>query len=316
MSDPTSYGHYDQRAAGIRPDHICWIWFGSRADAFFLHWKWPGASLLDLNQICFCTAGLIPISIHYPGSTWTEWIFMKPDPTPLWQNRLGSHPAFLFRAGGRSIFCTSSSVPVLMCNPGSTWLNKARSDLIPAKQIGNTTGISLQGQMVIAKSESDLIWFLYIGPSWFQYWCVIQDPFGLNETRSDLPQAKQIGITSGISIQGPMLMAQSESDPLLYIWHGSDISALSRLDLFGLNKARSDPLPAKQIGTISGISVQGRVLMAISELNRSIFVHPARFQYQCIIQDPFGLNKASSDPLPEKDRFFMLLNVHGGGMTY
>ena len=75
-----------------------------------------------------------------------------------------------------------------------------------------------------------------------------------------------------------MLMAQSESDPLLYIWHGSDISALSRLDLFGLNKARSDPLPAKQIGTISGISVQGRVLMSISELNRSIFVHPARFQ--------------------------------------
>ena len=59
-----------------------------------------------------------------------------------------------------------------------------------------------------------------------------------------------------------MIMARSESDPLLYIWPGSDINALSRQDLFGLNKARSDPLPAKQIRTISGISVQGRVLMA------------------------------------------------------
>ena len=97
-----------------------------------------------------------------------------------------------------------------------------------------------------------------------------------------------------------MLMTRSESDLLLYIWPGSDINALSQQDQFGLNKARSDPFPAKQIRTISGISVQGLVLMARSELGRSVYVPPAQFQYRCVIQDPFGLNKARSDPLPAK----------------
>ena len=35
----------------------------------------------------------------------------------------------------------------------------------------------------------------------FRYLCVIQDPSGLNQTRSDPPPAKQIGTKSGISTQ-------------------------------------------------------------------------------------------------------------------
>ena len=47
----------------------------------------------------------------------------------------------------------------------------------------------------------------------FRYRCVIPDPLGLNEARSDPPPAKQIGTTSRICIPGRMVTDQSEKDP-------------------------------------------------------------------------------------------------------
>ena len=72
----------------------------------------------------------------------------------------------------------------------------------------------------------------------FRYRCVIPDPFGLNEARSDPHPAKQIRTTSAISVPGRMVIAPSESDPFLYIWPGFYMDALSTICLY---RTKPDP---------------------------------------------------------------------------
>ena len=139
-------------------------------------------------------------------------------------------PAFLFRAGWSSIdpnrirFCTSGPVPISMRYPGSAWTG--RSQIRPASE----------------ETDRDHVRNFYSGPDGhrsirigpvfvhlprFRYRCVMPDPLGLNEARSDPPPAKQIGTTSRICIPGRMVTDQSEKDPFFYIWPGSYIDALS-----------------------------------------------------------------------------------------
>lgn len=54
--------------------------------------SWP-----NLNQIRYCTSGMVLISVRYPGRICLDWT--KPDLTHYQRNRSGPYPAFLFRAG-------------------------------------------------------------------------------------------------------------------------------------------------------------------------------------------------------------------------
>ena len=158
MCSSSVYATYHaQRAAGIGPDPICHIRFGSGSDAFsssfFRHRKWPGSSLSDPDRIRLCTSGPAPISMRYRGSAWTErsqiraasgstdrdhirHFYSEPD-----GHRLGSIFTHLVRFRYRCV------IPVQL------GLNEARSDPPPAKQIGTTSDVCIPGRMVIDRSE-------------------------------------------------------------------------------------------------------------------------------------------------------------------
>ena len=126
-------------------------------------------------------------------------------------------------------FCTSGPVPISMRYPGSAWTE--RSQIRPASE----------------ETDRDHVRNFYSGPDGhrsirigsvfvhlarYRYRCVIPDPPGLNEARSDPPPAKQIRTTSAISVPGRMVIARSESDPFLYIWPGFYMDALSTICLY------------------------------------------------------------------------------------
>ena len=122
--------------------------------------------------------------------------------------------AFLLRAGWSSIdpnrirFCTDRDhVRHFYSGPDGHRSIRIGSVFV---QIETTSGISTPGRMVIDRSESDPF---FVHLTRFQYRCVMPDPLGLNEARSDPPPAKQIGTTSRLCIPGRMVTDQSEMDP-------------------------------------------------------------------------------------------------------
>ena len=118
------------------------------------------------------------------------------------------------------------------------------------------------------------IWirFVFVHLAWFQYQCIILDPLGLNEARSEPPSGKTDWGYIQHFYSGQVVITWSESDPVFAHLTLSLYRCIIQ-DPLGLNKARSDRLPAKQIGTTSGISIQGQMVIAKSELN------PIRFLY-------------------------------------
>ena len=160
--------------------------------------------------------------------------------------------------------------------PACSW-NQARSyllDLIFHIWFGSRVDAFFPFRTVSGLDHHYWIWIrcLFVHLVWFQYQCTILDPLGLNEARSDPPCGK----TDWGHIQHfnswPVVVTWSESDPFF--------AHLTRFlyeciiqDPLGLNKARSDRLPAKQIRTTSGISIQGQMVIAKSDLD------PIRFLY-------------------------------------
>ena len=107
--------------------------------------------------------------------------------------------------------------------PDPLGLNEARSDPLPTNKSRPRPAFLFRAGW--SSIDPNQIRFCTSGQ--FQYRCVMPDPLGLNEARSDPPAAKQIGTTSRICIPGRMVTDQSETDPFLYIWPGSYIDALS-----------------------------------------------------------------------------------------
>ena len=64
----------------------------------------------------------------------------------------------------------------------------------------------------------------------------------------------------------------------------------------------SHPLPTKQTRTASGLSVQGRVVIAPADLNQTRFCISGRvpISMRSVIQDPLGLDEVGSYPLLAK----------------
>ena len=87
---------------------------------------------------------------------------------------------------------------------------------------------------------------VFVHPACFRYLCVMPDPLGLNEARSDPPPATRIRTTSGISNPGWMVIDRSESGPFFYIWPASDIDALCRIRLAW---TKPDPTRFKRNGS-------------------------------------------------------------------
>lgn len=60
-------------------------------------------------------------------------------------------------------FCTSGLVPILMRYP--LGLDEVGSDPLPVKQIRTTSGLSIQGQMLMVRSESEKCLYTWPGPN-------------------------------------------------------------------------------------------------------------------------------------------------------
>ena len=160
----------------------------------------------------------------------------KPDMTRLRRNGSGSHPAFLFRAGGSSTdpnrirFSTSFLFRYRCVMPDPFGLNEARSDPPMVKQI-DWDHIQHLKLFRAGWPSTD--------PNRIRFKCIASDTDALTRIRlawtmSDPTHLRlnRSGRHSGISIPGRMVIDRSESDPFLQcIWPASDIYALSRIRL-------------------------------------------------------------------------------------